>query len=201
MARTQAADYEQRREAIMEKAADLFAEVGFNGASVSELATACGVSKSLLYHYYDSKEAVLHEVMASHIEMLSADVAFVMNMKEGALARLRALVHRFMQHYVGAANRQKVLLNELANLPEDDRRMVVSTQRKLIEAVQSLLVEIHPSLAGDPVRARVETMLLFGMINWTHTWFDPTGPISAHELADMVLERIEQKLTLPPKSR
>jgi hypothetical protein len=78
--------------------------------------------------------------------------------------------------------------------------MVVSTQRKLIEAVQSLLVEIHPSLAGDPVRARVETMLLFGMINWTHTWFDPTGPISARELADMVLERIEQKLTLPARS-
>jgi AcrR family transcriptional regulator len=200
MARTQAADYEQRREAIMEKAADLFAKVGFNGASVSELASACGVSKSLLYHYYDSKEAVLHEVMSSHIEMLSADVAFVMNMKEGALARLRELVHRFMQHYVGAANRQKVLLNELANLPEEDRRMVVSTQRKLIEAVQSLLVEIHPSLAGDPVRARVETMLLFGMINWTHTWFDPTGPISARELADMVLERIEQKLTLPARS-
>lgn len=200
MARTQAADYEQRREAIMEKAAELFARVGFNGASVSELAAACGVSKSLLYHYYESKEAVLHEVMASHIEVLTADVEHVMAMEATALERLRELVHRFMQHYVGASNRQKVLLNEIGNLPEEERKMVVATQRRLIDSVQSLLTEIHPALKGEPVRARVETMLLFGMINWTHTWFNPEGPISAHDLAEMVIERTEQTLTLPTRS-
>ena len=199
MARTQAADYEQRREAIVEKAAELFARVGFNGASVSELASACGVSKSLLYHYYESKEAVLHEVMASHIEVLAGDVAEVMARETTAMGRLRDLVHRFMQHYVGASARQKVLLNELANLPEGERKMVVAAQRKLIDYVQSLLQEIHPVLADDPVRARVETMLLFGMINWTHTWFDPEGPISAHDLAEMVIERFQQTLTLPSR--
>ncbi len=199
MARTQAADYEQRREAIMEKAAELFARVGFNGASVSELAAACGVSKSLLYHYYESKEAVLHEVMASHVEVLTADVAHAMAMDASPLERLRELVHRFMQHYVGAANRQKVMLNELGNLPEEERKMVVAMQRRLIDAVQSLLQEIHPALHNEPVRARVETMLLFGMINWTHTWFNPDGPISAYDLAEMVIERTEQTLTLPTR--
>ncbi|HWL47903.1 MAG TPA: TetR/AcrR family transcriptional regulator [Sphingomonadaceae bacterium] len=184
MARTQAADYEQRREAIVEKAAGLFAQHGFRGASVADIAAACETSKSLIYHYYPSKEDVLYAVMASHVDQLVADVAEAMEEGGDTKARLAALIRAFMRHYVGAADRQKVLLNELAALPEDKRKGIVEKQRALIDAVQSLLVEVRPRLANDKARARVETMLLFGMINWTHTWFDPAGPISADEVAD-----------------
>jgi AcrR family transcriptional regulator len=184
MARTQAADYEQRREAIVEKAAGLFARHGFRGASVADIAAACETSKSLIYHYYPSKEDVLYAVMASHVDQLVVDVAEAMEEGGDAKARLTALIRAFMRHYVGAADRQKVLLNELAALPEDKRKGIVEKQRSLIDAVQSLLVEVRPGLASDKARARVETMLLFGMINWTHTWFDPAGPISADEVAD-----------------
>ena len=50
MARTQAPDYEERRIAIVDKAAELFARRGFTGASLSDLAAACQTSKSLIYH-------------------------------------------------------------------------------------------------------------------------------------------------------
>jgi AcrR family transcriptional regulator len=185
MARTQAADYEQRREAIVEKAAGLFARQGFRGASVADLAAACETSKSLIYHYYPSKEDVLYAVMASHLDQLVQDVAEAMGAGGDAKARLAVLIHAFMRHYVGAADRQKVLLNELAALPAEKRAVIVEKQRLVIDAVQSLLVQIHPALTTDKARARVQTMLLFGMINWTHTWFDPAGPIAADEVADM----------------
>lgn len=190
MARTQAADYEQRREAILDKAAQLFARMGFNGASVSDLATACETSKSLIYHYYPSKEDVLYGVMSSHLDQLVQDVDQVMARDGTPTELLKALIHSFMRHYIGAADRQKVLLNELANLPADRRRTIVDKQRGVIDAVQKLLAAIHPALAADPVLARAQTMLLFGMINWTHTWFDPAGPVSADAFADMALDRI-----------
>ena len=60
----------------------------------------------------------------------------------------------------------------------------------LLPSVQKLLEAIHPVLAEDAAMARAETMLLFGMINWTHTWFDPAGPVSADQFADMALDRI-----------
>jgi AcrR family transcriptional regulator len=185
LARTQAADYEQRRAAIVEQAAELFAEHGFRGASVADLASACNTSKSLIYHYYPSKEDVLYAVMLSHIDQLVGDVDKVMAEDRAPRAGLDRLLHLFMTDYVGAASRQKVLLNDLAHLPDDKRRSIVAKQRKLVDAVQRLLIEIDPALAGDPVRARVQTMLLFGMINWTHTWFDAAGPASADMVADM----------------
>src|SRR6185437_11202433 len=63
MARTQAPDYEERRNAMLEKAAELYAERGFLGASLADLAASCRTSKSLIYHYYPSKEDILFDVM------------------------------------------------------------------------------------------------------------------------------------------
>ncbi len=188
MARTQAPDYEQRREAIVEHAARLFATTGFRGASVADLAEACETSKSLIYHYYPSKEDILYAVMVSHLDQLVQDVAEAASADAGPRTRLSTMVHGFMRHYVGAADRQKVLLNELDSLPPERRRAIVSKQRTIIDAVTLLLVEIDPVLAADPARARVQTMLLFGMINWTHTWFDPDGPVSADQIGRMALD-------------
>lgn len=187
MARTQAADYDRRREAIVDRAARLFASSGFRGTSVSDLAKACETSKSLLYHYYPSKEDVLYAVMSSHIDQLCEDVELVMARNDAPAERLHALIHSFMGHYVGAADRQKVLLNELDSLPPERRASIVAKQRRVVDAVQGLLAELDPRFS-DPVQARVQAMLLFGMINWTHTWFDPGGPVSADALADLALD-------------
>lgn len=188
VARTQAADFEQKRAAIVETAARLFARDGFAQVSVSALAAACRTSKSLIYHYYPSKEDILHAVTASHVDQLARDVADAAETPGDARARLASLVHRFMRHYVGAADRQKVLLNELDRLPADKREEIVRRQRGIVAAVTRLLAEIDPELAGDPPRARAAAMLLFGMINWTHTWYDPSGPLKPDDIADMALD-------------
>lgn len=190
MARTQAADYDQRRAAIVEQAGRLFARTGFRGASVADLAAACETSKSLVYHYFPSKEDILYEVMASHIDQLVASADAALAAPGHARERLERLIHAFMRDYVGAADRQKVLLNELDSLPPDKRAVIVTKQRRLIADLQGLLVELDPELRSSPARARVETMLVFGMINWTHTWFDPAGAIDTDGLAGMVLARL-----------
>ena len=188
MARTQAPDYEQRREAIVEVAARLFARAGFAETSVSELAAACDMSKSLMYHYYSSKEEVLYAVMASHIDRLEEDVDSVAATDAAPREMLVAMIHQFMEHYAGAADRQKVLLNELDSLPADKRAIIVGKQRRIVDSIQRLVVQLYPALAGDPPRARAQTMLVFGMINWTHTWFNPAGPLSVPDIADMALD-------------
>ncbi|WP_395646985.1 TetR/AcrR family transcriptional regulator [Terricaulis sp.] len=187
MARTQAPDYDQRREAIVSAAAALYARRGFNGASVADLAEACGNSKSLIYHYYSSKEDILFDVMISHVRALDEAARAVADGQGAAAEKLRALARNFMTLYVGAANRHKVLLNELDNLDDVRRGEIVETQRGLIEIVRGLLLEIEPALAQRPGEAFAAAMLFFGMINWTHTWFDAAGPVSADALADMAV--------------
>jgi len=183
MARKQAADFEQRRDAILEQAARLYAAHGFLGASIADLARACKTSKSLIYHYYPSKEDILFDVMHSHVRALLDAAERVTAEPLAPDAKLHALTQEFMRLYVGAAARHKVLLNELARLPPKRREAVVRIQRRLIEIVEEVLVAIRPSL---PKRAiRPAAMLYFGMINWTHTWLDPHGPVEPERIATL----------------
>jgi AcrR family transcriptional regulator len=190
MARTQAADYDERKLAIVEAAAALYARRGFNGASVADLAERCKTSKSLIYHYYQSKEDILFDVMISHVRALD-EAAHETAAGEGAAAeKLRRLAHAFMALYVGAADRHKVLLNELDNLDDVRRGEIVKTQRGLIELVRRLLTEIEPKLKKRGDESFAAAMLFFGTINWTHTWFDPKGPVSADAIADMAVDLV-----------
>jgi AcrR family transcriptional regulator len=188
MARPQSPDYDKRRDAIVAAAARLYAEKGFKGASIADLAEACRTSKSLIYHYFPSKEDILHDVMASHLELLAAAAEEAVGSESVApKERLQAIAHSFMRLYSGAADRHRVLLNELDNLPAERRADVISKQRRIIALVESQIREVRPDLASG-VQARALTMLFFGMINWTHTWFKADGEMPAEALAALAVD-------------
>ena len=188
MARPQSPDYDKRRDALVAAAARLYAEKGFKGASVADLAGACKTSKSLIYHYFPSKEDILYDVMASHLELLAeAAEQAVASVGSDPKQRLHALAHAFMAVYSGAADRHRVLLNELDNLPAERRADVIAKQRRIISVVESQIKEVRQDLASG-AQARALTMLFFGMINWTHTWFRADGEMPAEALANLAVD-------------
>ena len=187
MARTQAADYEKRRERILESAAHLFADRGFLGASIADIASACRMSKSLIYHYYGSKEDILFDVMHSHVEVLLDAAQGIAAGPGHAEDKLRLMTRRFVQLYVGAADRQRVLLNDLDNLRPDQREIVVAIQQRLIGIVEDLVGTIRPALSGKNPLNAPGAMLYFGMINWMHTWLDPKGRAKPARIAELAV--------------
>ena len=184
MARPQSPDYDKRRDSIVRMAARLYARQGFNGASVADLAKACRTSKSLIYHYFPAKDDVLYQVMVEHLDAL-VEAAREATRGGTAEEKLRALTLAFMRLYVGAQDSHKVLLNELDNLAPQPRSEVIAKQRRIIATVEDLIRQIRPETG--PLALPL-TMLFFGMINWTHTWFRSEGRVSAESLADMAVE-------------
>jgi AcrR family transcriptional regulator len=188
VARKQAADYAKRRDAIVEKAARLYAEHGFLGASIADLARSCNTSKSLIYHYYPSKEDILFDVMHSHVSTLLDAAERIAATPADPHDKLRMLTREFMKHYVGAAARQKVLLNELGRLPAARRAIIIGIQRRLVGLVEVLLAELRPELGGQSPLHWPAAMLYFGMINWTLTWMSASGPAKPAHIADLAAE-------------
>ena len=152
MARTQAADYEQRRAEIVERAAKLYAERGFRGASVSDVAEACGISKSLVYHYFPSTRDILYSVMSSHVEALVDAAKAAHAQAVPPREKLQRLLHGLLAH-AGAADRQTVLLNELDQLTPEARVRIVGAQRQVVDLVEAILGEARPDLTGRATRS------------------------------------------------
>lgn len=93
------------------------------------------------------------------------------------------LAAALMAIYIDAQAHQKVLLNELINLAPERQKIIVAHQRELLSVVHGLVVGLRPDLAKARSERRALVMLFFGMLNWTHTWYDPAGAIKPKALA------------------
>ncbi len=191
MARPRAATFEQQRDAILANAAELFARHGYPVASVADLASACGVSKALLYHYYRDKEELLFDITDRYLDSLLAIVAQVApaagSGRAPPAARLRRLIERFMAAYEDAAAYHRVLVQDVKYLSRAHRSRVDDKQRRVVQAYADAIAEVAPQLARDDLLKPV-TMTLFGMINWTFTWLKDTGTVRYADMAPVVAD-------------
>src|SRR3982074_1023647 len=124
MARTRSATYDDQRDAILARAAELFANQGYTATSMNDIAAACGTSKAGLYHYYRDKRELLFQITVGHVAPLEPFVVPVMQDTGTADAdtRLRALILRFVREYADAQNEHRVLTEDVRFLEEDERR-------------------------------------------------------------------------------
>jgi AcrR family transcriptional regulator len=188
MARTRAGDWGDKRALIYDRAAELFAEQGFARTSIAELAAHCKASKSWIYHYFPSKEAILYAILHDHMTLLLRTAESEIDKHQAPEAQLRGLLRSFMGIYVRAQAKHVVLLAELGSLPAEQQREIRELERRVVDLVADVVRRLDAPHAAERRRIMPITMMLFGMINWTYTWYRPDGPIAPEQLADLAAD-------------
>jgi len=189
MARTRATDYDDKRRAILDRSAELFAEHGYDRASMSKIAEACGVSKANLYHYYKDKEELLFDVIRFHLEELLEVVEGADRPDLAPAARLKELVAALLEAYRDADAQHNVQINGLRLLPADRQGELKAMERDLVRIFSDAVAGVAPQLKGTKLLKPV-TMSLFGMINWHYLWFKNTGEVTRADYAELVAQLI-----------
>jgi AcrR family transcriptional regulator len=161
-----------------------------------------GASKARIYHYYDSKEALLFDLLDRYTQRLLAVIgeteARAQRKKLDDRQALHELVRAFLAEYETSATRHVALLNDTKFLSDalDDRlgssqrALILQRQRDVVSAVTRFLRRAYPQRLTDANQTAV-TMMLFGMINWTFTWLRPDGPMSYADFANEVIATLE----------
>jgi len=186
MARTQAADYESQRAAILENAAAAFAEAGYAACSMTDIAKRSGASKARLYHYYESKEAILYDLLERHTRQL-LDIAVQVRERaasQGAKPRdeLQWMIASFLDAYRTARTRHIALLNDVKFLGAAQREHIVERERAVVDAFADAIRRAFPQRVNS-ANLRALTMMLMGAMNWTFTWLSPDGPLTYADYA------------------
>ncbi|SAK96307.1 TetR family transcriptional regulator [Caballeronia temeraria] len=199
MARTKAADHETQREQILELAAAKFAQTSYPSTSMADLAAASGTSKARLYHYYESKEAILFDLLDRYTKRLMLIIAEVEGSSQrrglGEREAFADLVRAFLAEYETSHSRHVALLNDVKYLEEAQREIVLDRQRDIVAAFARQLARAYPKRATKDNQTAL-TMMVFGMINWTFTWLKPGGKLGYSEFAEQVVDMIENGLNV-----
>lgn len=193
MARPKAADYDDHRGRIQRTAVEEFARIGYPSASMANLAQACGTSKAALYHYFASKEALLHEALDGYTQRLKRLVESECARGLAPREELAAVVHALVAEYRTSQAYHAALLNDVKFLDTKQRDQIRAQERDVVDAIARSLERAYPQAVTRTNRS-VVTMALLGMINFTFAWLRPDGPVSHDQFADLVLDLWSQGL-------
>ena len=197
MARPKSASHDLKRDAILDLAAHCFAQRSYHAASMNDIAEAGGTSKARLYHYYESKEAILFDLLDRYTQRLLAIVgeteAAAQRQQLDERATLHELIRRFLAEYQTSATRHAALLHDVPFLGPEQRAIIVARQRDIVSAFTRFLTRAYPERLKKS-NATAVTMMVLGMINWTFTWLRPDGPLSYADFAEEVIRTIENGL-------
>jgi AcrR family transcriptional regulator len=197
MARPKSSQHEFRRDEILDMAAQCFAQRSYPAASMNHIAMAVGTSKARLYHYYDSKEAILFDLLDRYTQRLLAVMgqaqATAQHRDLDERAALHELIRGFLAEYENSATRHVALLNDTKFLGEQQRELILDRQRDVVSAVTRCLKRAYPArfTVGNQTAL---TMMVFGMINWTFTWLRPGGQMSYAAFAEEVIAVLDRGL-------
>ena len=189
MARSRANDYDDKRQAILDRSAELFSAHGYDRASMNKIAEACGVSKANLYHYYKDKEGLLFDVIRFHLEELLEVVETADDPGAAPEARLRGLIAALLEAYRDADSQHNVQISSMRFLPAERQAKLKAMERDLVRIFSAAVAGVAPHLKGTKMLTPV-TMSLFGMVNWHYLWFKSTGSVSRDEYAGIVTRLI-----------
>ncbi|MES2632217.1 MAG: TetR/AcrR family transcriptional regulator [Pseudomonadota bacterium] len=197
MARPKSSQHELKRDEILDIAAQCFADKSYPAASMNDIAAASGTSKARLYHYYESKEAILFDLLDRYTQRLLAVIgqaeATAQRRNLDDRAALHELIRSFLDEYQTSATRHVALLSDTKFLGEVQRDLILNRQRDVVSAVTRFLRRAYPDRV-TPVNQTPVTMMLFGMINWTFTWLRPGGPMRYADFADEVVALLDKGL-------
>jgi AcrR family transcriptional regulator len=198
MARPKSASHDLKRDEILDVAAQCFARQSFPAASMNDIAAAGGTSKARLYHYYESKEAILYDLLDRYTQRLLALIgeaeARAQRKNLNEREALNELVRAFLTEYETSATRHVALVHDTKFLGEVQRELILNRQRDVVAAFTRFLKRAYPDRV-TAVNQTALTMMLFGMINWTFTWLRPGGPMSYSAFADEVVAMLERGMT------
>jgi AcrR family transcriptional regulator len=188
MARTRSENYDGIHLGILTHAAALFSAQGYMRSSIADLADACKLSRGALYHYFESKEAILFAILDAHIREMIERVEAAVSEGGPTLTQFRNVIRAVVEVNAKSPHEQRVLIHDLSFLDEEEQEAIKSLERQLVDIVTDLLVRLDAEGKIVKRTRKIYTMILFGIINYTYTWYDPKGGISPREFADTAID-------------
>jgi AcrR family transcriptional regulator len=180
---------DQRYHEILERAARLIFQSGYEATSMQEIAEACGLTKAGLYHHIKTKEALLlaimHYGMDLFEDMVLAKVADIVD----PVARLRECMARNIALVTQDSSKEvTIILHEHQTLTGASRDEINTRKKRYVRFLEAAFRE---AIERGQIRAVDPTLAAFsflGTVLWTYKWYRGDGKLDTRQLSDGMID-------------
>jgi TetR/AcrR family transcriptional regulator, cholesterol catabolism regulator len=181
--------WHERREEIVDIAAEVFARLGYHATPTSELCTATGLGKGALYYYVESKENLLYLIHDRVMTYFLAQSKAIVEHGGSAIEQLQRLGELQLQTIAAYPHHVRVFLHEHQALTGERARQFSKSRREFELIVEGVLAAGVRQEEIEVQNVQLAALGFIGMHNYTYLWFGTAGnPFSAEEIARNYLD-------------
>ena len=174
------------RRRLVAAATRLFAEKGYENASVQEIVAAAGVTKGSMYHYFQAKDDLLYEI---YHRVLAMQLDRLVRLADGpgtAVDRLRAVAVDVVLTSVEHMDDMTIFFRSMHLLPPAKRATVREERRRYHERFRALVEEGQVAgLLRTDIAADLAVHYFFGSVHHMQTWYRPDGRMNASQIGNV----------------
>jgi AcrR family transcriptional regulator len=186
------------REQILAAAVQLFAEYGYHAAPLRDIARIAGIQAASIYHHYPNKQALLIEIMETHMQRLNNGLEHILRTRNDPLQRLYEAIAHHIRLHTTYKSEFFIVDTELRSLEGESRPYILSLRDKYEALLQELLQDGIEQGIFRPTDVKVTSYALIAMCTEVAVWFRPDGRLSVQQVILMYREFITQGLLLAP---
>jgi len=186
------------RDNILAAAVQLFAEYGYHAAPLRDIAKITGIQAASIYYHYANKEALLVEIMETHMRQLNANLERILREQHEPLTRLQQAIANHIRLHTSNKNEFFIIDTELRALDGDNRRYILSLRDHYESLLQELLRDGMERGVFRSSDVKISSYAIIAMCTEVSTWFRPSGRLSVQEVIDMYSQFIMQGLLSLP---
>ncbi len=190
-----------RRADVVDAALTLFAQRGYHGTSMKDIAEALGIRAPSLYNHVGAKQDLLVEIVEATLVRLQADHDAAVAEAADVTAALRRAAEAHVRYHARFPREVRVGNRDLSALEPAHRERALGMRRRYARSWQALLERGRDEGRFDPADARLTTYAILEMGIGVATWFRPDGRLSEDEVVarygDMALRLAGPAPALP----
>lgn len=173
---------------IVRCAAPLFAEQGYRGTSMRDIAKRVGVQAGSLYVHIQSKEQLLEAIVNTIMERSEKDMAEVLASGATPTEQLRDIAARDLALIGENREFATVFFHEWRNLGPEGQERVVASRDRWEAGVREVISQGIASGEFRDIEPRTASIVLSSILNWTYVWYSADGDLTTEQLADRFVD-------------
>lgn len=182
------------RERILAAAVQLFAQYGYHAATMRDIARISGIQAASIYYHYASKQALLVEIMDTHMRTLIANLQRIMLETSSSEQQLYEAIANHIRLHTTHKAEFFIIDTEIRALEEEQRGVILPLRDQYELLLQSLLREGMEQGIFRQVDIKIASYALIAMCTEVATWFRPAGRLSVQQVIDIYTQMLTEGL-------
>lgn len=191
----------KRRAEVLDVAARVFHEKGYDATTIQDIADEIGILKGSVYYYISSKEDVLFELLEEVHQAALKAVLEAVERDGDSLQKIHAFVETLSRFNAENRVRMGILLHDFRSLSEDRRREIVRERDRYDRILRELITEGQEQGSVCPdIDAKLAALAVMGMINTIYQWYRPAGRQKATTIGAFYADFVIRALACDPET-